>query len=433
MGEESQQIVEGGTLDIPDEQPSDTPEHAKPYSPDSTPPDGALVAWLHVAGSFFLFFNSWGIMNAFGVFQTFYDTGDPFRVFFGHLLDRLYPSIATAAGWYRRWPCLRSRVYALAAQLRHVRRGVRSYDAEHMSRVLAGHSCARFLCRCWIWLSLCSVCFDSSDILRSRLGLAVGVAAAGSSLGGVIYPIVLYQLLGQVGFGWTVRIITFIALGTLLVPIAALKQRIKPHKARAFIDWSAFVDVHYMVFVLGLLIGLMGLLVLFFYVSFYATAQHITTTKPFYMVPNLNAASCLGRTAPNIISDITGPFNLIAPGTFIVGILILCMNAVDSVAGEIIIAILSGFFSGVFIGMPPLCLIALTEDKSKIGTRMGMGYGMIGLGVLAGGPAGGAILGREAPLHWHGLWAFGGVCACVAGVAYAALRVARSGIKLNKV
>ena len=41
--------------------------------PDSNPiPDGGFLAWLQVLGSFFLFMNCWGIVNAFGAFQTYY-------------------------------------------------------------------------------------------------------------------------------------------------------------------------------------------------------------------------------------------------------------------------------------------------------------------------------------------------------------------------
>jgi MFS family permease len=80
----------------------------------------------------------------------------------------------------------------------------------------------------------------------TRLGLAVGVASAGSSLGGVIYPIVLQRLLGSIGFAWAVRVIGFIALVTLAVPLAVMRMRIKPAKARAIIDWTAFTDLPYM-------------------------------------------------------------------------------------------------------------------------------------------------------------------------------------------
>ena len=49
-----------------------TPVSSVPADPS---PDGGSKAWLQVLGSFFLFFNSWGLVNSFGVFQTYYETG----------------------------------------------------------------------------------------------------------------------------------------------------------------------------------------------------------------------------------------------------------------------------------------------------------------------------------------------------------------------
>jgi predicted MFS family arabinose efflux permease len=209
-------------------------------------------------------------------------------------------------------------------------------------------------------------------------------------------------------------------------------MRSKPPKARALIDWSAFTDVSFMLFTIATLIGFIGLFALLFYLSYYAQDQHITDTKmAFYIVPIFNAASCFGRTVPNALSDKTGPLNLIAPGASIVGVLIFSMIAVQTEAAIIVVAILSGFFSGVFIALPPVCFIALTRDKAKIGTRIGMGYGIIGFSALAGGPGSGSILGNADPLNWHGLWIYGGVSACVAGLLYAGLRVARYGFKFS--
>lgn len=107
------------------------------------------------------------------------------------------------------------------------------------------------------------------------------------------------------------------------------------------------------------------------------------------------------------------------------------MMAVKSEAAIIVVAILAGFFSGVFIAMPPVCFVALIKDKTRVGTRIGMGFSMVALGLLIGGPGGGSILGTRDPLNWNSLWAFGGVSACTSGVMYAGLRVARSGFKLK--
>ena len=95
-------------------------------------------------------------------------------------------------------------------------------------------------------------------------------------------------------------------------------------------------------------------------------------------------------------------------------------------------ALLFGFFSGIFIALPPVLFVALTKDKSKIGTRMGMGFAMIGLGVLCGGPGGGGILGNDSRnLEWTGVWVYAGVAGLVAATIFTVLRVMRGGLKLN--
>lgn len=39
------------------------------------PPNGGTRAWLQVLGAFFLNFNTWGLLNAYGVFQAEYSRG----------------------------------------------------------------------------------------------------------------------------------------------------------------------------------------------------------------------------------------------------------------------------------------------------------------------------------------------------------------------
>lgn len=266
----------------------------------------------------------------------------------------------------------------------------------------------------------------------TKIGLAMGLAVSGSAAGGIIYPIVLYRLIGEIGFPWAVRVVGFIALATLLLPLIVLRLRVKPPKVRAIFDFTAFTDISFLSFILTTFVNYMGLFVIFFYLSYYAEAQHVTDTPlAFYLVPIFNAGSVFGRTVPNIIADKTGPLNVLAPAALISGLLILCMMAVTSKGAIIVMAILSGFMSGALIGLPPICLVALAKDKSKLGTRMGMGYAIIALGVLASGPSGGAILGSGDGLDWHGLWTFGGVSVFVSGLGYVVIRVATYGAKLN--
>ncbi|KAG0651908.1 Aspyridones efflux apdF [Hyphodiscus hymeniophilus] len=418
-----------------------TPPEAQPPAsntaqPTATPggipdvPNGGLQAWLHVLGAAMLFFNTWGILNAFGVFQTYYESGELFTKSSSDIswIGAIQAYMVLTVG------CVTGPIYDRGYLRTLLVIGSFGVVFGHMMLSLC-HNYWQVLLAQGFVVGIGAGCLFVPSVailptyFNTRLGLAVGLAAAGSSLGGVIYPIVLFRLLDRIGFAWSVRVIGFIALGTLLISITVMKMRFKPPKARAIIDWAAFTDVPYMAFVVTSLIGFMGLYTILFYLSYYAESQRITdSSMAFYLVPIFNAASCFGRTLPNALSDKTGPFNLIAPGSGIVGILILCMMAVKSEAAIIIVAILVGFFSGVFIGLPPVCFVMLTKDKTKIGTRIGMGFGMISFGVLAGGPGGGSVLGVNEPLDWRGLWIFGGVSGIVAGLGFAGIAPAYTGV-----
>jgi predicted MFS family arabinose efflux permease len=249
---------------------------------------------------------------------------------------------------------------------------------------------------------------------------------------GIIYPIVFYRLLPQIGFGWAVRVLGFMAFATLLIPIFVMKQRVQPPKARSLLDKTVFSDYPFMVFVLGAMIGFIGLYVELFYVSFFGQVTGITNSSmSFYLVPILNAGSVFGRTLPNILSDKVGPLNVIIPGAFICSILVFCNIAVDSLGGLVVQALLFGFFSGIFIALPPVCFFSLTADKTKLGTRLGMGFAVIALGVLAGGPGGGGILQADPEnLNWTGTWAYSGATLLAAGIVFFVVRFLKVGAKV---
>ncbi|PYI32370.1 MFS general substrate transporter [Aspergillus indologenus CBS 114.80] len=381
-----------------------------PASKPPPPPNGGLLAWLHVLGGFALFLNTWGLLNTFGVFQTYYATSHP-------------TTSPSAIAW----------IGSTQATLLLIIGAITGpiYDRGHLRPLLVSGTTCIFLGH--IFLSLSTQYYQlllSQGLLigigagclfvpcisvlpsyfSTRLGLALGLDVSGSAAGGIMYPILLYRLLPRVGFAWSVRIMGFVALATLALPLAVMQQRTHPPRARALLDRAALRDPHYGLFVGASLLAFLGLFVLLFYLSYAAERRRLASQEmAFYIVPILNAASCVGRTVPNALADRVGPLNLIAPCCWVVAGCLFAMVGVDGVAGLVAVALVAGFFSGALIGLPPLCFVSLTKEKAMIGTRMGMGFGVIGLGVLAAGPGGGAILGHgEGELDWTGLWVFGG-------------------------
>ena len=78
----------------------------------------------------------------------------------------------------------------------------------------------------------------STWFFRKR-GAALGMVAAGSSLGGVILPIMVVKLIPEVGFGWAMRICAFLILALVIFANLTVRSRIaptrRPFSAMAFI------------------------------------------------------------------------------------------------------------------------------------------------------------------------------------------------------
>lgn len=442
MQEKDQSSLAGLTNDaspthgsLAGQQPIEYPKPvATTLSGPTPPPDSGVVAWLHVLGSFMLYFNTWGIMNAFGVYQNYYESGDLFSTsssnisWVGSIGSFLLLAMGVVVGPIYDRGYLR--VILIFGTFMIVFGHMMLSLCHEYWQVILTQGFAVGIGAGFLFVPCVAIV---PQYFSTKLGTALGIAVSGSALGGIIYPIVLYRLINEVGFAWAVRVVGFIALGTLMVSITVLRMRVQPPKVRAAVDISAFSDMYYVAFVFVTLVAYMGLFVIFFYLPYYSEAQNITDRAlATYLVPIFNAASLFGRTLPNILADTTGPMNLLAPAAVSSGILMLCMTAVSSKGAIIGVTLLSGFMSGALIGLPPLCFVALTQDKSKLGTRIGQGYALAGLGVLASGPSAGATLGHGDHLNWRSLWAFGGACTLASGIGYALIRVKKYGFKITK-
>ena len=116
------------------------------------------------------------------------------------------------------------------------------------------------------------------------------------SLGGIIYSIVFHRLEPRIGFGWATRIVAFIMLGTLILPITCLKMRIKPSSVRRLFDRQAWTEASFLVFAGGCFIGFVGLYIPYFYIETFALQKEIfNENTAFYLVSILNAGSFFGR------------------------------------------------------------------------------------------------------------------------------------------
>ena len=124
--------------------------------------------------------------------------------------------------------------------------------------ILNGIGCGLFFTPC---MGLMATYFSK------RRAFALGIASTGNSAGGMIYPVIVRQLLPQIGFDWTVRVLGFFNLALLSLVITLMKPRLPPRKSGAIIDWSAFKELPYALFVLGLFFQVWDIYYTLYYVS----------------------------------------------------------------------------------------------------------------------------------------------------------------------
>jgi MFS family permease len=270
-----------------------------------------------------------------------------------------------------------------------------------------------------------------STYFSTKKSLATGIAASGSSIAGIIYPIIFHRLEPHIGFGWATRVIAFIMLGTLCLPLAVMRVRVQPAAKRPLIDRSAFKEPTFMIFAVACFLGFMGLYIPFFYLPTFSLAKVNGVTADFslYTIAIANAASTFGRIFPNYVADKTGPLNIIAPCALISAVLAYAWIPVHTKGALIAFCILYGFFTGSFVSLPPTTVVTLSPNLGLLGTRMGMIFTFSGLGLLIGSPVAGSILGSGE--NFLGLQVFCASVVVVSALLLFVARVTKAGLKWN--
>ncbi|KAK5328554.1 hypothetical protein LTR93_002339 [Exophiala xenobiotica] len=390
-------------------------------------PDGGFIAWLQVAGSWLLFFNSWGIINTFGVYQTYYET-------IGY--TDLSPDTLSWIGSTQSFMILL--VGVIAGPL---------YDMGLFRTLVISGSTLIVLG--WMFTSLCTKYWQvmlSQGVLigmgtgflyipslallpryfSKKRAIATGIVTSGSSLGGTLYPIIFQQLQPKIGFGWATRVIGFMSLGTCAFAICVFRPRGVASTRRSLLDLQAFKETPYVLYCGAIMASYFGYFEPVFYLQSYALTHGVQHgTLALYLVAILNAASIPGRITPSYFAGKIGPVNTMLIATTSCAIVTLSWIAVRGPAGSVVFAIAWGFTSGGIISMPAVILASLTTDMSRFGTRMGMSSVLNAIASLCGSPIAGAIL--KSTGSYLGVQLFSGLALVTTVGFLVALRLYRSG------
>ncbi|KAK2009317.1 MFS general substrate transporter [Colletotrichum eremochloae] len=370
-----------------------------------TPPDGGPLAWLQVAGSFFLFFNSWGILGSYGVFQTYYQA---------HMTDASVDAIAWIGSIQS---CLLLLVGVLVGPL---------YDAGYFRSliltgtvlVFVGMAATSFATRYWQTLLAQAFCVGLGagclyipsvaiipQYFSARRALATGIATTGSGFGGVIYPLIVQGLLQRVGFPWATRVFAFVSLATNAFSFAVLRQRTSgpgpdagKRRRRVMLDLAAYRNASFVVLSASMFFNVFSYTPPIYYLQQYSLVHGLagqgSSGLAYYLVAILNAGSVLGRVFPAWLAGRYGPINVLLGVSVSVATVTMCWLAVRTGAGSVVFALAYGFATGGLISLPPTVVATLVPHLSLHGTWLGMLSTTNAFGSLAGPPIAGVLLER---------------------------------------
>ncbi|KAG8405756.1 hypothetical protein J3458_021691 [Metarhizium acridum] len=265
---------------------------------------------------------------------------------------------------------------------------------------------------------------------NKKRGAAFGILATGSSLGGVIFPIMVSRLIREVGFPWAMRTCAFLILALLIVANLTIRAAHppRPHKLTKAQLAKPFSEFDFVFLCAGFFCFTFGIFVPIDYLPVQALDAGVDPNLVQYLLSILNAASLFGRLFSGIVGDKIGRYNIFVTVCALTGIWVLALWIPSSSTGGIIaFAALFGICSGAYVSLiGPL--VAQISPLREIGFRTGIIFFIASIGGLTTNPISGAILGDDK--NWLGVKVFAGVF-CFAGTLLVLIaRIRRTGWKL---
>lgn len=239
---------------------------------------------------------------------------------------------------------------------------------------------------------------------RERRGFATGIASAGGSVGGIVFPLMLQKLFNQpsLGWGWGIRILSFLCLGLMVFAILFVRSRLPP-KANASIhpDLRIFKEKPFLFTTMAVFLMEFSLFIPIAYISSYARAQGFDEKFSFQILTIMNAGSFFGRALPGWYADRIGAFNTNILSVFvsIIACFVIWLPFGHTKPGLIVFAITIGFAGGTNISITPVCISRLCPIESY-GRYYATCFTVVSVACLIGIPIGGAIISACDGEYW---------------------------------
>ncbi|KAJ2980289.1 hypothetical protein NQ176_g2731 [Zarea fungicola] len=377
-------------------------------------PDGGRRAWLVVLGGWLNFTASFGIVNAFGTFESVYETDLHMSTSLVTWIGSAQMFVLFVGGiivgpifdkWGARIPMLMGTFLCLVSFLSC------SFSTKFYQLLLAQGFTLGLGCALLFYPTTSAV----SEWFDKRRGLALGLVVSGASAGGILWPLVLNQLIDKIGINGTHRATGVIAAPLMLTSCFLVKERkltnsanddseakVPPAPVQQTSLAATILDVRFLALSLGLLFINGGMMVPFFYIPQYAIDHGVSPTMANNMLAITYVASLCGRILSGWVADQIGRFNMLICISTLTGIATLCWMQTSTLPAMMTVSLLFGFSSGGIVPLGSACVAQTTPaSMGRIGLRIGAMMAICSVGTLASGPISGTI--RDQTHQWWGV------------------------------
>lgn len=347
-----------------------------------------------VLGAAFVLFNCWGLVQAFGAFQSYY-TVNTLRDYdastiswIGSVQSFLLPVVGVITGPIFDRGHLRI-LLLVGASMMVFGLMMLSLSTQYYQIMLSQGICLGLGSGVIFTPAIAQV----TVLFDKHRALALALATAGVGIGGILYPIIFDQLEPKIGFGWTVRVMGFVALATLGTAYMVLSwKKAEKKPPRALFDWAAFREPEFVTYNIAVFFMFTAYWVPWFYIPLFARfGAGSSASLSFYLLSITNATTIVGRLTTPIWQRWLNPIHLMFGVTFLASVLVWSWISISELPNFITFCIFWGLISGTMAVLPASGIAMLSPSIDVVGARMGMVWAGSAIGVLVGSPIAGAV------------------------------------------
>jgi len=220
---------------------------------------------------------------------------------------------------------------------------------------------------------------------------------SGSSLGAMIFPIILDKMLPAKGFGGSVRVTSYMVVALLVIAnclVALPAKRWNPRfPSPSLYEYAR--EVHYAAAVGAMFLVFLGMWFPQYYIEEFAVKHGVNPHFAFYSLALTSTGSMIGRVATGFAADKFGPWNCLVPTTFLLALNVCFVMTCKSAGGTGVVCLMYGFVSGGWLSLLISALSSLAVRQSEMGHRVGFALSCGSLGAFLTGSAQATLLSTK--------------------------------------